>query len=54
MDDRTPRDAFRIEVRHDGASIASERVAAPAGALFGFSATARSEGSEARIVVAVE
>lgn len=48
------RDAFRIEVRHNGASIASERVAAPAGSLFGFSATARREGSEARIVVAVE
>jgi len=48
------RDAFRIEVRHDGASIASERVAAPAGVLFGFSAAARREGSEARIVVAVE
>jgi hypothetical protein len=48
------RDAFRIEVRHDGAVVESERVAAPAGTMFGFGVTLRHADTQGRLVVAVE
>jgi hypothetical protein len=50
----TVRDEFRVEVRHDGEVVKTTRAFGGAGSVFGFCATVRYEGSQARIVVAVE
>lgn len=48
------RDSFRIEVRHDGDVIKSERAVGGNGYAFGFCATLRHADTQSRLVVAVE